>query len=533
MARCSTIDTALRALIHPASLAAIILLILNDHLLKGAFPGWVTGKLSDFAGIFFFPFLLALLVGAIWKRSNPRTVGVIVFAATTTWFFAAKATPFGHQLAGQFASGVIGASVSITLDPTDLLALLALFPAWLLWSRSMKLAHRPLLLQTAIPAVVVASIGVMATSPIKQEIGVYQIRTIKGDAFAFHRGRSTHGVAFSSDHGATWSPYLGDTAALVSDDPLAVVMPSHPVPTGDTGIPYILTSPLITIHHPDLPKVWYRGSSPWRTNTDTFRIDRSGDSGQTWTSDLLIPPSRMEYIVRCEHSTGGTEGPALDLLDMDIFNDGSGVVIAAVGAGVMVRDSSGKWNQYSVGNWEALRPEATVETLLLRPIRQELFALIGLALLAGHLIGFIGWRRSVARLGYSETQPSNNPLPEVFGVKGWAVGIICALFMSLTGLSLLSDLTGFLVLLLYLPAGIAGLILLLRNAMRLGRNRQLRPASRWSLYGAFLALILPILVFVLWAFGVIEWHRHALIAAVILWGGVLAFCINRASNGRR
>src|SRR5690606_8292496 len=42
-------------LLHPAPLAAIGLLLLNDHWLKAAFPGSITGKLSDFAGLAFFP----------------------------------------------------------------------------------------------------------------------------------------------------------------------------------------------------------------------------------------------------------------------------------------------------------------------------------------------------------------------------------------------------------------------------------------------------------------------------------------------
>src|SRR5262245_66476670 len=47
-------------MLHPAPLAAVLLLAVNDHLLKGwgLLPAWLTGKLSDFAGVFFFPLLL-------------------------------------------------------------------------------------------------------------------------------------------------------------------------------------------------------------------------------------------------------------------------------------------------------------------------------------------------------------------------------------------------------------------------------------------------------------------------------------------
>ena len=43
--------TALRALAHPGSVLALVVLVLNDHVLKQAWPGLVTGKLSDVAGL--------------------------------------------------------------------------------------------------------------------------------------------------------------------------------------------------------------------------------------------------------------------------------------------------------------------------------------------------------------------------------------------------------------------------------------------------------------------------------------------------
>jgi len=45
-------------LVRPIALAALALLILNDHVLKSAFPGPLTGKLSDVAGLMLFPIVL-------------------------------------------------------------------------------------------------------------------------------------------------------------------------------------------------------------------------------------------------------------------------------------------------------------------------------------------------------------------------------------------------------------------------------------------------------------------------------------------
>jgi hypothetical protein len=55
-------------LLHPGALVAILVLVLNDHVLKQAFPGVVTGKLSDVAGLVFFP----LALQATWELGLER-----------------------------------------------------------------------------------------------------------------------------------------------------------------------------------------------------------------------------------------------------------------------------------------------------------------------------------------------------------------------------------------------------------------------------------------------------------------------------
>ena len=54
-------------LLHPAAFGAIVLLVLNDHIFKAAFPGPITGKLSDVAGLIIAPLVLVALVEvALW-----------------------------------------------------------------------------------------------------------------------------------------------------------------------------------------------------------------------------------------------------------------------------------------------------------------------------------------------------------------------------------------------------------------------------------------------------------------------------------
>jgi hypothetical protein len=60
-------------LLHPACLLALALVILNDRVLKVHTPGFLTGKLSGFAGLVYFPlFVVAALEGARWLLRRHR-----------------------------------------------------------------------------------------------------------------------------------------------------------------------------------------------------------------------------------------------------------------------------------------------------------------------------------------------------------------------------------------------------------------------------------------------------------------------------
>jgi hypothetical protein len=123
-------------LLHPVALAAIAVLLVNDHVLKDAYPGWATGKLSDVAGLVFFPLLLAMILPI---RTAIGATG-LAFAAVKLWEPA--------NGAGEWVMGAIRwpldavttlslpalARVDIVRDPTDLLALPSLAAAWWIYS---------------------------------------------------------------------------------------------------------------------------------------------------------------------------------------------------------------------------------------------------------------------------------------------------------------------------------------------------------------------------------------------------------------
>src|SRR5262249_23942101 len=133
---------ASRALTRPIAIAAIALLVVNDHVLKAAYPGFVTGKLSDFAGLMFFPLLLAAACEQVGIRRGLTTV-IAATIATGLGFGSIKLFPAAGDvyrvvlaaLQWPFRAGLAVLAghpvpamghARLVADPTDLVALVAL-----------------------------------------------------------------------------------------------------------------------------------------------------------------------------------------------------------------------------------------------------------------------------------------------------------------------------------------------------------------------------------------------------------------------
>ena len=160
---------------------AVGALLLNDHVLKPALGNWITGKLSDFAGLFAFAFFWTALLPA--RRR-------FVFVATVILWLVWKSPlsdPFIHawNALGVFAT-------SRVVDYTDCLALLALIPAWRLatWDGSAPTTHgstawRPALRRrlVGVTSGVVAVLAFSATT-IPQPRDTYLLGHIGGNQFS-------------------------------------------------------------------------------------------------------------------------------------------------------------------------------------------------------------------------------------------------------------------------------------------------------------------------------------------------------------
>jgi hypothetical protein len=115
MEKASMNNTRLNILLSPGFLVGLTLLLLNDHILKAFSYNWITGKLSDFAGLFIFPLFLI----ALFPKSK-TTIYVM-----TALCFALWKSPCSGPLINAW-NAIAPISIGRTVDYGDLIALLVL-----------------------------------------------------------------------------------------------------------------------------------------------------------------------------------------------------------------------------------------------------------------------------------------------------------------------------------------------------------------------------------------------------------------------
>lgn len=168
---------AFHSLVHPLSLLAIILLLVNDHWLRYAHSSWLTGKLGDFTWLVFAPFIAALLFSWLiprkWKRHS-ELVGGLSIGFIGVWFATAKTIPLAYEWTTQTLYAIVGWEGQLRLDVTDLLTLPALLISWHIWQ---KASDNPVSLKPlAYVAFGLAMLGTLASdSPQYSDYGIRDI----------------------------------------------------------------------------------------------------------------------------------------------------------------------------------------------------------------------------------------------------------------------------------------------------------------------------------------------------------------------
>jgi hypothetical protein len=118
--------------LHPIALAAVLVLVINDWLLKPRWHDWVTGKLSDVAGLAFAPVVLSAVIGLALRLAGAKDPSlshrrlVACCVATAAGFAAVKlCAPVRDHLAQ-----LIGHHAEFYPDLSDLLTLPAVLVSY-------------------------------------------------------------------------------------------------------------------------------------------------------------------------------------------------------------------------------------------------------------------------------------------------------------------------------------------------------------------------------------------------------------------
>jgi hypothetical protein len=310
------LSTPLRALAHPGSVLALVVLVLNDHLLKRAWPGWFTGKLSDVAGLVVAPLLLAAVLALV---RAPRSLPVSL-AATGAGFVFCKTSDIGAAVTSSVWS-LFGTPTMIRADVTDLLALPALYAAWWIhrtardavgsgWRRTV----------TAAVGAALLPIGVLATAATScdGDDGLWTIDAVQG-RFTGTQSRQAFVVSDDASGYVRIDPLSGRVDGLADRD-VARLHDEHPIGSCDST-----------------------GVRCWRVE-DFDKVQSSVDGGVTWRDDLVVGPEEQAESVEDVDAGCGREASArLTFLAAAEVDGVPAVVVTATHLGVWWRDADGDW----------------------------------------------------------------------------------------------------------------------------------------------------------------------------------------------
>ncbi|HQU85109.1 MAG TPA: hypothetical protein PKY59_18355 [Pyrinomonadaceae bacterium] len=148
-------------LLSPLFIFGLFLLLLNDFYLKSAFSNFLTGKLSDFAGLFIFPLF--------WSAFFPKRK-LLIYVSTAIFFVFWK-SPFSQILIEYWNSFEI-LRIGRVVDYSDLIALLILPCSYLYFLRFQQPQSFPLQVQKiASIAVILLSVFAFTATHFKNERG--------------------------------------------------------------------------------------------------------------------------------------------------------------------------------------------------------------------------------------------------------------------------------------------------------------------------------------------------------------------------
>jgi hypothetical protein len=315
---------------HPLLVGATAVLLLNDHVLKHVWPGLVTGKLSDVAGLVVAPSVLGLLLGLFLARRTAAAAAVLV---TGAGFALVKLTAAGAGVASAAWSVVNGPSV-ILADPTDLVALPALGLSWWAWRRVVAAPPLPDGAAFRVRVVLAAPFTVLAitaTSAPSETLPSVDSVTSQGPQVVIEAG----GGIYVSTSGV-------DGWRLRSEAP----------PT-----PWPLPPRQVEACAPEAAAHCYRVHGADVVDSEDTRggrllgVDETTDAGRTWHTAWEVPAARWEFVQR-QHPFPGSVTRVSKLASVELsvraVAGGHQVIVANGVEGLAVRGADGTWRRVPV-----------------------------------------------------------------------------------------------------------------------------------------------------------------------------------------
>ncbi|MGW6441533.1 hypothetical protein [Lentzea sp. NPDC055074] len=374
----------LRWVAHPLTVGATAVLLLNDHVFKQAWPGVVTGKLSDVAGLVVAPAVLGVVFGLFRAGSFGAAAATLLTGAGFAWV---KLSGTGAEVASAAWSVVNGPSV-VLADPTDLVALPALGLAWWAWRQAAAappLPDGPVHQVRVLLAMPLAVLAVAATSaPLDTLQSVNSVQLV-GDQVVIEVQQRLYS---SGSAGGGWTPL----AEVTPEELLGRRQPEACVP-GDAAHCYRVHG----VGDLDVP-------GPVPHGGRLLGVDETTDGGRTWRTAWEVPASRWPFVQRQHPASGGIDRvskvASVDVLVRTVPG-GHEVVVANGADGLAVRDASGVWQRVPV--------EVSATGVTIRPAPLTGFGRVigddvldaGMITLLALLIGMsVAARRSRARIGH-------------------------------------------------------------------------------------------------------------------------------------
>lgn len=468
-----TLRKALHLLAHPLTLGAIGLLLVNDHVLRRAWPSALTGKLGDLAWLFFIPLVVAAAVALVLPgRRHSRAAGLIAYSAVGVVFALAKTVPWAHTAVVAAAEALFGFEVGWRRDPTDLIALAGLLASAGLWARTPEpRAGRPRLAAPGWAVLVMAVLLTVANAPAPDP-GIYCLDALEGEVHA----HAAYSSWRSTDGGLTWQEAPSRAQEVC------------PAPwSSPTAEPVIVTDP--------------RDAARQYRFAPGQAIELTEDNGTTWR---IVRPAQVtsEAVLAATRRQVSSWAEVRPTPMHAAIDRGTGNAIFAMGhAGVLVHGADGAWREIAVGGY---RPFAVAGVFdLLRLLVGEMLLALGFAL---------GGFATLA----TRTFDKRKAIWIAALVVAWAIFALVA-FAFPPALA-----RGYGESLSYLGLAALGVVLVIMVAIAIGNLlRQDRPAIGRTLLVCLLAGLLFLLPYGLWATDALPRYLLASIFGTLLGAAVL------------